>query len=79
MNDEVNMAQKEKLTNNSDAPIADNQKAMTAGPGFCAQKWCDVFLTILQISHCHQNDSISQLKLIGWMGTETLYSWKHGA
>jgi catalase len=36
MNEEVNMAEKIKLTNNVGAFVADNQNVMTAGPGFCA-------------------------------------------
>ena len=29
-----NLDEKKKLTNNVDAPVADNQNVMTAGPGF---------------------------------------------
>ena len=36
MNEEVNMSEKIKLTNNVGAPVADNQNVMTAGLGFCA-------------------------------------------
>ena len=53
MNEAVNMSEKIKLTNNVGAPVTDNQNLMTAGPRFCAQKWCDVLLTILQVPHCH--------------------------
>ena len=38
MNEEVNMSEKIKLTNNVGAPVADNQNVMTAGPRFCAEK-----------------------------------------
>jgi len=55
-------------------PVADDLNSMTAGPDFTLKKWCDVLLTILQVSHCQQNQSISPLKLIRQMGTEALYS-----
>lgn len=75
MNEEANMSEKIKLTNNVGVPVADNQNAMTAGPIFFAlKKWCDVLLTILQVSHCHQNQLIRPLKLIRQMGTEAPYS-----
>jgi len=32
------MSEKKKLTNNVGAPVAGNQKLMTAGTRFCAQK-----------------------------------------
>jgi hypothetical protein len=38
MNEEINISEKKKLTNNIGAPVADNQNLITAGPGFCAQK-----------------------------------------
>jgi hypothetical protein len=74
MNEEANMSEKIKLTNNVGVPVADNQNVMTAGPRFCDQKMCDVLLTILQVSHCHQDQLISPLKLIRQMGTEARYS-----
>ena len=37
MNEEVNMSEKKKLTNNVGAPVADNQIVLTAGPRFGAQ------------------------------------------
>lgn len=69
------MYEKIKLTNNVGAPVADNQNVMTAGPKFIAlKKWCDALLTIIQVSHCHQNQMKSPLKLIRQMGAEARYS-----
>ena len=46
------MFEKNKLTNDVGAPVADNQNVMTAGPGFFAKKGCDPLLAILQITRC---------------------------
>ena len=68
------MSEKIEPTNNVGVPVADNQNVMTAGLKFCDQEMCDVLLTILQVSHCHENQLISPLKLIRQMGPEARYS-----
>ncbi|MDH3829309.1 MAG: hypothetical protein OET21_17930, partial [Desulfobacterales bacterium] len=35
-----------------------------SAPDFALKEWCDVLLTILQVSHCYQNLSIRPKKLI---------------
>jgi len=37
-NGEVNLSEKKKMARKIGAPVADNQKVMTAGPGSCAKK-----------------------------------------
>jgi catalase len=44
MNQEVNMFEKNKLTNNVGAPVADNQNVMTTGHGFFAKRGVTLFL-----------------------------------
>ena len=68
------MSGKIKLTSNVGITVADDQNVMTAGPRFCDQEMCGVLLTIPKVSHCHQNQLISPLKLIRQMGTEARYS-----